>query len=104
MLEAKTLLHRAPQGIALFSPIDIRSVTLPNRIVLAPMQMYAAVDGAVQDWHLHHLTKFALGGFGTIFTEALAVEARGRNTYGDMGVWSDGHVPGLRRLATEVRN
>ena len=85
-------------GAMLLSPLRLRGVALPNRAVLAPMQMYQAEGGAVQDWHVHHLVKFAVGGFGTVFTEALAVEERGRNTYGDMGVWSEAHVPGLRRL------
>lgn len=94
----------ATQKPLLFTPATFRGVTLPNRIVLAPMQMYAARNGEIQDWHLHHLVKFAQGGFGTVFTEALVVEERGRNTYGDAGVWSDRHVPGLRRLAHELRS
>lgn len=87
----------------LFEPYTLRGVTLPNRIVLAPMQMYSAQDGFATDWHLHHLAKFAMGGFGTVFTEGLCVEERGRNTYGDMGVWSDDFIPSLRRLADTLR-
>ncbi len=87
----------------LFSPFSLRGLTLRNRAVLAPMQMYGAVEGAVQPWHHHHLAKYGLGGFGMVFTEALAVERRGRNTYGDMGVWSDDFVPGLRALADTIR-
>jgi 2,4-dienoyl-CoA reductase-like NADH-dependent reductase (Old Yellow Enzyme family) len=93
----------ATQAPLLFTPATFRGITVPNRIVLAPMQMYAAENGFIAEWHLHHLVKFAQGGFGTVFTEALAVEERGRNTYGDCGVWSDAHVAGLRRLADTLR-
>lgn len=88
----------------LHSPYSLRGLTLRNRAVLAPMQMYGAVEGVPQPWHHHHLAKFAVGGFGLVFTEALAVERRGRNTYGDMGVWSDDHVPGLKALADTIRD
>lgn len=87
----------------LFSPFSLRGLSLRNRAVLAPMQMYAAEEGRVQPWHHHHLAKFALGGFGLVFTEALAVERRGRNTYGDLGVWSDAQVEGLQQLAETIR-
>jgi 2,4-dienoyl-CoA reductase-like NADH-dependent reductase (Old Yellow Enzyme family) len=88
----------------LFSPFALRGVTVRNRAVLAPMQMYVAEEGRVQPWHHHHLAKFALGGFSLVFTEALAVERRGRNTYGDLGVWLDDHVEGLRELAQTIRS
>ncbi|MDX5361103.1 MAG: NADH:flavin oxidoreductase/NADH oxidase [Alphaproteobacteria bacterium] len=87
----------------LFSPFSLRRVTLRNRTVLAPMQMYSAVEGQVQSWHHHHLAKYGHGGFAMVFTEALAVERRGRNTYGDLGVWSDDHVEGLAGLADTIR-
>jgi 2,4-dienoyl-CoA reductase-like NADH-dependent reductase (Old Yellow Enzyme family) len=83
----------------LFSPFNLRSVTFPNRVVIAPMQMYvAAQDGMATDWHLQHLGKFAVGGAGTVMTEAMFVDPVGRNTYGDLGIWSDAHIPGLRRI------
>ena len=87
----------------LFTPIALRGVTLKNRIVISPMCQYSAVDGHADDWHLVHLGRFALGGAGMGFTEATAVEARGRITHGDLGLWSDEHVPGLRRVATFLR-
>lgn len=89
--------------IGLFSPFKLRGVSIRNRTVLAPMQMYSGKEGQVQPWHHHHLAKFALGGFGVVFTEALAVERRGRNTYGDLGVWNDNQVDGLRQLADTIR-
>ena len=46
----------------LFTPLQQRSLTLPNRIVVSPMCQYSAIDGVVTDWHLVHLGRFALGG------------------------------------------
>jgi 2,4-dienoyl-CoA reductase-like NADH-dependent reductase (Old Yellow Enzyme family) len=84
----------------LFSPFRLRGVTFPNRIVIAPMQMYkAAPDGLANDWHFQHLAKYAIGGAGTVMTEGLIVDPIGRNTYGDLGIWSDEHVVPLRRIA-----
>jgi len=88
---------------ALAAPLRIRGVELKNRMVLAPMQVYSAVGGFPTDWHFYHLAKFAQGGFGVVFTEALAVQDVGRNTYGDLGVWSDDFVPPLRRIAEMLR-
>jgi 2,4-dienoyl-CoA reductase-like NADH-dependent reductase (Old Yellow Enzyme family) len=84
----------------LFSPFTLRDVTFPNRVVIAPMQMYkAAPDGLANDWHFQHLAKYAVGGAGTVMTEALIVDPIGRNTYGDLGIWSDDHVAPLARIA-----
>lgn len=83
----------------LFEPIALRSVRSRNRIVLSPMCQYSADEGKVNDWHFVHLGKFAQGGAGTVFVEATAVEARGRITHGDVGLWSDAHIPGLARIA-----
>ena len=84
----------------LFQPFRLREVTFPNRIVIAPMQMYkAAPDGIATDWHFQHLAKYAVGGAGTVMTEALIVDPLGRNTYGDLGIWSDDHVAPLARIA-----
>jgi 2,4-dienoyl-CoA reductase-like NADH-dependent reductase (Old Yellow Enzyme family) len=83
----------------LFEPIALRSVRARNRIVLSPMCQYSADEGKVNDWHFVHLGKFAQGGAGTVFVEATAVEARGRITHGDVGLWSDAHIPGLARIA-----
>ena len=82
----------------LLTPLMLRAATLPNRMVVAPMCQYSAVNGFAGDWHLVHLGKFALGGFGVVMTEATAVEERGRITHGDLGIWSDDHVAGLRRV------
>ena len=83
----------------LFTPLTLRGVTARNRIAISPMCQYSAVDGVADDWHLVHLGKLAQGGAGIVFTEAISVEARGRITHGDLGIWSDAHVPPLRRIA-----
>jgi len=88
----------------LFQPIALREVTARNRIVVSPMCQYSARDGHVTDWHFVHLGKFAQGGAGIVFAEATAVEARGRITHGDTGIWDDAHVPGLARIAAFVRS
>jgi 2,4-dienoyl-CoA reductase-like NADH-dependent reductase (Old Yellow Enzyme family) len=88
----------------LFQPIDLREVQARNRIVVSPMCQYSARDGHVTDWHLVHLGKFAQGGAGIVFVEATAVEARGRITHGDTGIWDDAHVAGLSRIAAFVKS
>lgn len=84
----------------LFAPLQLGGVTIPNRIVVSPMSQYIARDGYANDWHFAHLSRFALGGAGLVFTEATAVEARGRRTHGDLGLWEDGHIAALARIAT----
>ena len=84
---------------ALLQPLTIRALTLPNRLVVAPMCQYSATDGLVGDYHLVHLGRFALGGFGLVIVEATGVTAEGRISHGDVGLWSDDHIPGLARIA-----
>ena len=64
----------------LFSPVNIRGVDFPNRIVVPPMCQYSAHEGYVDDWHLVNLGRFAMGGAGLIITEATAVQKKGRIT------------------------
>jgi 2,4-dienoyl-CoA reductase-like NADH-dependent reductase (Old Yellow Enzyme family) len=82
----------------LFTPITIRDVTLKNRVVIAPMATYSAVDGIAQDFHFAHWGRFVLGGAGCVFVEATAVTDQGRITNGDLGIWSDAHIPPLKRI------
>jgi len=82
----------------LFTPLTLRGVVAPNRAVVSPMVQFRATDGVVNDFHLVHLGKFALGKFGIVFTENCAVEPRGRVTQGDLGLWDDGQVESHRRL------
>ena len=88
----------------LFRPMPLRGVTLPNRLVLAPMMQYRAENGFASDWHLAHYGKFALGGFGTVMTEVVSVESAGRITHGDLGLWSDEFIPGLKRVTDFVHS
>ena len=83
---------------SLFSPLTLRGVTLPNRLVVAPMCQYSVTDGLVGDYHLAHLGRFALGGFGLVVVEATGVTPEARISHGDVGLWSDEHVPGLTRV------
>jgi 2,4-dienoyl-CoA reductase-like NADH-dependent reductase (Old Yellow Enzyme family) len=87
----------------LFDPLTLRGETLRNRIGVSPMCQYSSVDGFASDWHLVHLGSRAIGGAGLVMTEAAAVEARGRISPSDLGIWSDAHVPSLERIARFVR-
>jgi 2,4-dienoyl-CoA reductase-like NADH-dependent reductase (Old Yellow Enzyme family) len=82
----------------LFQPLTLRSVESRNRIVVSPMCMYASPDGKAQSYHLAHLGRFALGGAGIVFAEATAVEARGRISSRDLGLWSDDQVDSYRPI------
>ena len=84
--------------MSLFDPIDLRSLTLSHRIVVSPMCQYSSVNGLANDWHLVHLGARAVGGAALVFTEAAAVTAEGRISPQDLGIWSDEHIPGLRRI------
>ena len=82
----------------LFEPINIKSVTLKNRLVVSPMCQYSSIDGFSNDWHLVHLGSRAVGGAGLIITEAAAVSPEGRITPKDLGIWKDEHIAGLKRI------
>src|ERR1700692_4498992 len=87
----------------LFSPFVLRGVTLPNRIVVSPMCQYSCDDGFATDWHLVHLGSRAVGGAGLVMMEATAVEARGRISPGDHGIWKDEHIAFLTRIAAFIK-
>jgi len=72
--------------------------------MLSPMCQYQAEsDGSVTDWHLIHYASRAVGGVGLVMVEASAVEARGRITTKDVGLYSDAHIPGLKRIVELCR-
>lgn len=83
----------------LFEPLTLRGVTLRNRIAVSPMCQYSSTDGFATDWHLVHLGTRAVGGAGLVMTEAAAVEARGRISPQDLGIWQDGHIEKLAQIA-----
>lgn len=85
----------------LFSPYTLRGITLRNRIAMSPMCMYSAgEDGMATDFHLAHLASRATGGVGLIISEAMAIEARGRISPNDLGLWDDAQVEPLARIVT----
>ncbi|HEY6384642.1 MAG TPA: NADH:flavin oxidoreductase/NADH oxidase [Candidatus Acidoferrum sp.] len=91
-------------GMKLFSPLRIRETELKNRIVVSPMCEYSAKDGHPQTWHLVHLGSRAIGGAGLVFTEASAVEERGRISSADAGIYKDAHVASWRPIAEFIRS
>lgn len=86
----------------LFSPLQIRGVTLPNRIVVAPMWTYRGIDGFATDWHLMNLGRFAEGGAGLVFQEGTTVQRSGCGTLYDLGIWDDKFIEPLRRVTSLV--
>jgi 2,4-dienoyl-CoA reductase-like NADH-dependent reductase (Old Yellow Enzyme family) len=88
----------------LFSPFRIREIELKNRIVVSPMCEYSAKDGHPQTWHLVHLGSRAIGGAALVFTEATAVEERGRISSTDTGIYEDAHVDSWRPIAEFIRS
>lgn len=88
----------------LLEPFKIRELTLRNRVVVSPMCQYSSEDGFAGDWHLVHLGSRAVGGAGLVFTEATAVEARGRISPQDLGLWKDEHVSMLKRITSFIES
>ncbi|GAA4256935.1 NADH:flavin oxidoreductase/NADH oxidase [Azospirillum formosense] len=84
-------------------PVALRGTTLRNPIVISPMCQYSAVDGEAGDWHRVHLGRFAMGGAGMVMVEATAVTEQGRITPGDLGLWDDRQIPGLRGIAGTLK-
>ena len=94
----------SPTPPLLFTPLQLRGLTVKNRIVISPMCQYSAVEGLANDWHLVHLGKLASGGAGMVFCEAVAVDRDGRITHGDLGLWSDAHIAPLERITDFQRS
>ena len=82
----------------LFSPLTLRSVTLPNRIAVSPMCTYAADEGMANEWHLVHLGSRASGGAGLIIQEATAITPDGRISPRDLGLWNDEQIEPQARI------
>ena len=83
----------------LFDSLKLRDIVLPNRIGLPPMCQYSAHDGVAADWHFVHYGTRATGGAGLMIVEATAVTAEGRISPGDLGLWNDGQIEPLARIA-----
>lgn len=88
----------------LFRPLEIRSLTLKNRLVVSPMCQYSCDNGFLNDWHLVHLGQFAIGGVALIIQEATAVQPNGRISPFDAGLWSDEHMPMMRRIVDFIHS
>lgn len=73
----------------LFTPLTLRGLTLPNRIMVGPMGQYSSRDGCMGAWHLMHLGSLAISGAGMLVIEATAVTPEGRLSPGDPGLWCD---------------
>jgi 2,4-dienoyl-CoA reductase-like NADH-dependent reductase (Old Yellow Enzyme family) len=88
----------------LFSPLQLSGVTLENRIAVAPMCQYSAVDGCATDWHMAHLGMLSASGAGLLVVEATHVERHGRITHGCMGLYSDECEAALKRVIDFCRH
>src|ERR1043165_5614436 len=88
---------------ALFSPLSLRGLSLPHRGVVSPMCQYSSTDGRAAPWHLIHLGSLALSGAGMLCTEATAVEADGRISAADLGLYDDATEDALRPVLAAIR-
>jgi 2,4-dienoyl-CoA reductase-like NADH-dependent reductase (Old Yellow Enzyme family) len=91
-----------PQPL-LFTPLPLRGVTLKNRVVVAPMHQYSAVEGFATDWHLVNAGRYAQGGAGLVIMESTKVARNGCGTVGDTGLWDDKFIPALARCAAFIK-
>lgn len=82
----------------LFDDWKLRGVSFRNRTVVSPMCQYSASAGLANDYHLVHLGRFAMGGFGLVMVEATAISPEGRLTFADLGLWDDSQIAPLRRV------
>jgi 2,4-dienoyl-CoA reductase-like NADH-dependent reductase (Old Yellow Enzyme family) len=88
----------------LAEPLTLRGVTLKNRIMVSPMCTYAcAPDGLATDWQFAHYGRLAMGGAGLVMLESTSIDLVGRNTYGDLGLWSDAHIAPLASIAAFIK-
>ncbi len=94
--------HKAT--LPMLTPFSLRSLELVNRIVVSPMDMYSAVDGAPGDFHLVHLGARALGGAGLIFTEMTCVTQAGRITPGCAGMYMPEHERAWKRIVDFIHS
>ncbi|QKJ86739.1 Oxidoreductase [Paramixta manurensis] len=87
----------------LFTPITFGQLALQNRIIVAPMCQYSAEQGQATAWHRIHLGHLALSGAGLLIVEATAVEAAGRITPQDLGLWDDATEQALAAVINDVK-
>jgi 2,4-dienoyl-CoA reductase-like NADH-dependent reductase (Old Yellow Enzyme family) len=87
----------------LFTPFRVGTLELANRIVIAPMCQYSAIDGCMTDWHIIHLGSLALSGAALLTIEATAVLPEARITYADVGLWNDATEAAIGRTLESIR-
>jgi 2,4-dienoyl-CoA reductase-like NADH-dependent reductase (Old Yellow Enzyme family) len=87
----------------LFTPLKLGNLDIANRIAIAPMCQYSAVNGSVQDWHMIHLGQLALSGAGLLIVEATAVSPEGRISPSDVGLYSDENEQAMARVLGAIR-
>jgi 2,4-dienoyl-CoA reductase-like NADH-dependent reductase (Old Yellow Enzyme family) len=87
----------------LFTPITLGGVTLPNRVVVAPMCQYSADDGSMTAWHDMHLGQLAISGAGLLVVEATGVTREGRITHGCTGLYSDANEAAMKKAVERIR-
>ena len=88
----------------LFEPLAVGSMTLRNRIVIAPMCQYSAADGLMGDWHLMHLGQLAVSGAALLTIEATAVSPEGRISYADVGLWDEETAEAIQKVLKSIRS
>lgn len=86
----------------MFTPFDLRGMTIPNRVVMAPMAQYCAKDGNLSDWHFTHYLARAMGGTGLIFTEMTCPTPEARITPGCTGLWSDRQEQDFKKMVDQI--
>lgn len=91
------------KGPALFQPLALRGLTLPNRVVVSPMTQYSGQDGSPVPWHAMHLGSMAVSGAGLVIVEATAVEPAARTTAGCLGLYSDANEAAMAGLVADIR-
>jgi 2,4-dienoyl-CoA reductase-like NADH-dependent reductase (Old Yellow Enzyme family) len=87
----------------LFSPLKLRDLSIPNRVIVSPMCQYSCFEGVVTDWHLVHLGSRAVGGAGLVIAEASAVNPVGRISAGDAGIWNEAHVAAWQPITRFIK-
>ena len=89
----------------LFDSYQIKNFTFKNRVVMPPMCMYSAnTEGLVNDFHIVHYGTRAIGGVGCIIQEATGITPDGRISVNDLGIWSDDHIPGLKKIVDVIKS
>jgi len=87
----------------LFTPLQLKAVTLKNRIIVSPMCQYSSVDGFATDWHLVHLGSRAVGGASLIIAEATGISPEARISPQDLGIWKEEHIEKLSQITAFLK-